>query len=458
MITKFLFSLSVFTASSFLGGGPIPAAHPTNHGLTPFGGGSVGLSGGPPIGLGSSAVGGLRSGLGASISSPFRSTANSSLSGGLGSSLGLGSSFSGTHGLNREWGRMSSSPASYHSWLSRETEREKERELERGRERERERERERDRDRERERERERERDRSRDRDHDRDKERGRLDSSDRVGILPSKLPERERGTVHISDEEGDGSQRQRERERERERERDRDKPVEGRRSPGRPTHSTGFNIASLTSTDPKPETSSSQEIRSSFERSSSTSASVSSALSSGRREEPKLPGDRRSSGDHELVILSSDRHSGGGGHSHGLYSSYMDKRNLYDERERSREQFDLARLSVRPPVPHRIGGYPPPHVHPHAYPLPHSHTHPHHMAPPSIFAHGGSLPNPYLSGAAMSAVTHPPGIPGFLQPRGMLGLPLAGLGPRSRSPGDGVGAEHARTAADILLAAPEGRP
>lgn len=391
------------------------------------------------MGLGSSPVGGLRSGLGASMSSSFRSTGNSSLSGGLGSSLGLGSSFNGAHGLNREWGRMSSSPASYHSWLSRETEREKERELERGRERERER--------ERDRERERERDRSRDRDQDRDKERGRLDTSDRVSsILPVKLPERERGTVHISDEEGDSSLRQR----------DRDKPLEGRRSPGRPSHSTGFNIASLTSTDPKPETSSSQEIRSSFERSSSTSASVSSVLSSGRREEPKLPGDRRSSDDHDLVILSSDRHSAG--HSHGVLASYMDKRTLYDDRERPREPYDLARLSVRPPVPHRIGGYPPPHVHPPAYALSHSHTYPHHIAPPSMFAHGGSLANPYLSGAAMSAVTHPPGIPGFLQPRGMLGLSLPGLGPRSRSPGDGVAAEHARTAADILLATPEGRP
>ena len=445
VLIRYICSVS-FAAGSFLAGTPIPAAHGSNHGLTPFGGGSVGLSGGPPsmMGMGSSPVGGLRSGLGASISSPFRSTANSSLSGGLGSSLGLGSSFNGAHGLNREWGRVSSSPASYHSWLSRETEREKERELERGRERERERER----DRERERERERERDRSRDRDQDRDKERGRLDSSDRVSsLLPGKLPERERGTVHISDEEGDSSLRQR----------DRDKPLEGRRSPGRPSHSTGFNIASLTSTEPKPETSSSQEMRSSFERSSSTSASVSSALSSGRREEPKLHGDRRSSDDHDLVILSSDRHSAG--HSHGmLTSSYMDKRNLFDDRERPREPYDLARLSVRPPVPHRIGGYPPPHVHPHAYSLPHSHTHPHHIPPPSIFAHGGSLVNPYLSGAAMSAVTHPPGIPGFLPPRGMLGLPLPGLGPRSRSPGDGVGAEHARTAADILLATPDGRP
>lgn len=418
---------SVFAAGSFLAGTPIPTAHGSNLGLTPFGGGSVGPQ--SMMGLGSSPVGGLRSGLGASISSPFRSTANSSLSGGLGSSFGL----------NREWGRMSNSPASYHSWLSRETEREKERELERGRERERERERERDR------ERERERDRSRDRDQERDKDRGRLESSDRVGsILPGKLPERERGAVHISDEEGDSSLRQR----------DRDKPLEGRRSPSRPSQSTGFNIASLTSTEPKPEASSSHEIRSSFERSSSTSASLSSVLSSGRREEPKLPGDRRSSDDHDLVILSSERHSAG--HSHGVLPSYMDKRSLYDDRERPREPYDLARLSVRPPVPHRIGGYPPPHVHPHAYSLPHGHTHPHHIAPPSIFAHGG---NPYLSGAAMSAVTHPPGIPGFLPPRGMLGLSLPGLGPRSRSPGDGVGAEHARTAADILLATtPEGRP
>jgi len=133
----------------------------------------------------------------------------------------------------------------------------------------------------------------------------------------------------------------------------------------------------------------------------------------------------------------------------------MDKRNIYDDRERPREPFDIARLAARPPVAHRIGGYPPPHVHPHPYSLPPSHAHPH-LAPPSIFPPGASLgSHPYFSGSAMSAVTHPPGIPGFLPPRGMLGLPLPGLGPQSRSPGDP--AEHARNA-DILLAAPEGRP
>ena len=395
----------------------------------------MGLSGTPPsmMGLGGSPVGGLRSTLGTSISSPFRSTASSSLSGGLGSSLSLGSSFGGAHGLNRDWGRGS-------SWLSRESDREKEREHERGRERERERERDFDR--------ERDRDRSRERDQDRDKERGRVNSPHRVSLLPSKpSSERERSTVHISDEEGD-------------KQRERDKPVEreGRRSPGRPTHSTGFNIASLTSTEPKPETSSSsQEIRSSFERSSSTSASVASIISGGRRDElPKLPGDRRPSEDHELVILSNDRHSGPLGHSHGILPSFLDKRNIYDERDRPGEPFELARLAVRPPLAHRIGGYPPPHVHPHPYSLPHSHTHPH-LAPPSIFAPGGSLgSHPYLSGAAMSAVTHPPGIPGYLPPRGMLGLPLPSLATRSRSPGDPV-TEHARNA-DILLAGPEGRP
>ena len=416
------------TAGPFLTGAPVPAAHGSSHGLTPFSGGSIGLSGTPPsmMGLAGSPVGGLRSSLGVSISSPFRSTASSSLSVGLGSSLGLGSSYGGAHGLNRDWGRVP-------SWLSRETEREKEREHERGRERERDVERERDRD------------RSRDRDMDRDNERARVDSPHRVSLLSSKAPserERERGTVHVSDEEGD-------------KHRDRDKPSEGRRSPGRPTHSTGFNIASLTSTEPKPETSSSsQEIRSSFERSSSTSASVASIISGGRRDElPKLPGDRRSSDDRELVILSSERHTGPLGHSHGVLASFMDKRNIFDERERSREPFDLARFAARPPVAHRIGGYPPPHVHPHPYSLPHSHNHPH-IAPPSIFAPGGSLgSHPYLAGSAMSAVTHPPGIPGFLPPPRMLGLSLPGLGPRSRSPGD----PDMRNA-DILLAAPDARP
>lgn len=399
----------------------------------------MGLPGTPPsmMGLGSSPVG-LRSSLGASISSPFRSTASSSLSGGLRSSLGLGSSYGGAHESNRDWGRVS-------SWLSRETERDKEREHERGRERERERERDLERDRDP--ERERHRDRSRERDQDQDKERGRVDSPHRVSLLSSKpSSERERSTVHISDEEG-----------EKQRDRDRSVAREGRRSPIRPTHSTGFNIASLTSTDPKPETSSSsQEIRSSFERSSSASASVASIISVGRRDElPKLPGDRRSSDDRELVMLSSERHSGPLGHSHGILTSFMDKRNIYDDRERPREPFDIARLAARPPVAHRIGGYPPPHVHPHPYSLPPSHAHPH-LAPPSIFPPGASLgSHPYFGGSAMSAVTHPPGIPGFLPPRGMLGLPLPALRPQSRSPGDP--AEHARNA-DILLAAPEGRP
>ena len=435
---------SFAAAGPFLTGTPIPTAHSTNHGIAHLSGGSVGIPAAPPaiMGLGGSPVGGLRSGLGASISSPFRSIGNSSFSG-LGSSLGLGSSFSSVHGVKPEWNRMSSSPASYHSWLSRETEREKERENERERERERDRERER----ERERERDRERDRSSDRDQDRDKERGIPDARDRGNLMAGKIQERERASLRVSDEEGDSSQRLR----------DRDKPVEGRRSPIRHSHSTGFNIASLTSTEPKPETSSAQEMRSSFERerSLSTSATVSSVLSSGRREEPKLPGDRRSSEDHDLVILSSDRHSGG--HSHGVLS-FMDKRSIYEDRDRPREPFDLTRFAVRPPVPHRIGLYPPPHAHPHPYSLPHSHAHPH-IAPPSLFAHGGSLANPYLGGSAMSAVTHPPAMPGFLPPRGMLGLTLPGLGPRSRSPGDVVAAEHARTASEILLAAaPEGRP
>ena len=421
------------TAGPFLPGAPIPGGHNSSHSLPPFGGGSIGT---PPsiMAISSSPVGGLRSSLGGSISSPFRSTASSGLSGSLSSSLGLGSSYGSAHGLNREWGRVS-------SWLNRESEREKEREQERGRERERER--------ERDFERERDRDRSKERDQDRDKERGRVDSPHRVNLLTSKPSERERSTVHISDEES-------------EKRRERDKPMdrEGRRSPIRPTHSTGFNIASLTSTDPKPETSSSsQEIRNSFERSPSTSTSVPSLISGGRRDElPKLPGDRRTADDHELVILSSDRHSGPLGHSHGIMPSFMDKRNIFDERDRPREPFDLARLAARPPVAHRIGRYPPPHVHPHPYSLPHSHTHTHpHIGPPSIFAPGASLgSHPFLSGAAMSAVTHPPGIPGFLPPPGMLGLPLPGLGPRSRSPGDPV-TEHARNA-DILLAAPEGRP
>ena len=366
------------------------------------------------MGLGGSPVGGLRSGLGASISSPFRSTASSSLTG---SSLGLGSSYGVTHGINRDWGRVS-------GWLSRENEREKDREHERGRER------------ERELERERERDRSRDRDQDRDKERGRLKSPHRVGnLLSSKPSERERSAVHVSDEETD-------------KQRDREKPAEARRSPSsRPTHSTGFNIASLTSTETSP---SSQEIRGSLERTSSTSASFSSIISGSRRDElPKLSSERRLTDEHELVVLSSDRHSGVLGNPHGVFTSFMDKRNIYEERERA----DLARLAAHPPMARRIGGYPPPHLHPHPYSLPHSHTHPH-IPPPSIFAPGSLSSHPYLSGSAMSAVTHPPGIPGFLPPRGMLGLPLPGMRPRSRSPGDAVGSEHVRTA-DILLAAPD---
>ncbi|XP_068748275.1 autism susceptibility gene 2 protein homolog isoform X2 [Montipora capricornis] len=422
----------ILTASPFLSGAPVPAGHSSSHPLTPFGGGSMGLSDTSPnmMGLGSSPVGGLRSSLGGSISSPFRSTTSNSLSGGLGSSLSLGSSYSSAHGLSRDWARGA-------SWLNRESDRDKERDQELGRERARERERDFERDRER--------DRSREREQDRDKERGGIDSPQRVSLLSSKsTSDRERSALHISDEEG-------------EKQRERDKPSDrmGRRSPSRPTpHSSGFNIASLTNTDPKPETSlsssSSQEVRSSFERSLSTSAS------GGRRDElPKIPGERRSD-DHDLVILSNERLNGPLGHSHGVLASFMDKRNIFDERDRPREPFDLARLATRPPVAHRMHGYPPPHVHPHPYSLPHSHTHPH-LGPPAIFAPGGSLgSHPYLSGPAMSAVTQPPGMPGFLTPRGMLGLPLHGLGPRNRSPVDPV-TEHARSA-DILLAAPEGRP
>ena len=410
------------TAGPFLPGAPIPTAHGSSHGLVaPFSGGSMGIGSSTSpsmMGLGGSPVGGLRSGLGASISSPFRSTASSSLTG---NSLGLGSSYGVTHGINRDWGRVP-------GWLSRENEREKDREHERGRER------------ERELERERERDRSRDRDQDRDKERGRLESPHRVGnLLSSKPSERERSAVHVSDEETD-------------KQRDREKPAEARRSPSsRPTHSTGFNIASLTSTDPKRETSpSSQEIRGSLERTSSTSASFSSIISGSRRDElPKLSSERRLTDEHELVVLSSDRHSGVLGNPHSVFTSFMDKRNIYEERERA----DLARLAAHPPMARRIGGYPPPHLHPHPYSIPHSHTHPH-IPPPSIFAPGSLSSHPYLSGSAMSAVTHPPGIPGFLPPRGMLGLPLPGMRPRSRSPGDAVGSEHVRTA-DILLAAPD---
>lgn len=156
------------------------------------------------------------------------------------------------------------------------------------------------------------------------------------------------------------------------------------------------------------------------------------------------------------ISVSNDRLSGPLSHSHGVLASYMDKRSIFDERDRSRESFELSRLVARPPVAHRIHGYPPPHVHPHAYSLHHSHTHPP-IGPPSIFAPGASLgSHPYLNGPAMSAVTQPPGLAGFLPPHGMLGLPLPGLGPRNRSPGDPV-TEHAR-GADMLLAAPEGRP
>ncbi|XP_015760343.1 PREDICTED: fibrosin-1-like protein isoform X4 [Acropora digitifera] len=418
----------VLTAGPFLPGAHVPGSHSSSHALTPFGGGSMGLSETPPgiMGLGSSPVGGLRSSLGTSVSSPFRSTANSSLSGGLSSSLGLRSNHSSLHGSNRDWGRGA-------SWLNRESDRDKEREQERGRERERARERDFEHDRDR--------DRSRDRDQDRDKERGSVDSPHRVSHLSNKTPsERDRSAVPISDEEV---------EKQREREKTLDRV--GRRSPCRSIHSSGFNIANLTSTDPKPETpSSSQELRSPFERSMSTSAS------GGRRDElPKLPGERRTD-DHELVILANDRLSGPLSHSHGVLASYMDKRSIFDERDRSRESFELSRLVARPPVAHRIHGYPPPHVHPHAYSLHHSHTHPP-IGPPSIFAPGASLgSHPYLNGPAMSAVTQPPGLAGFLPPHGMLGLPLPGLGPRNRSPGDPV-TEHAR-GADMLLAAPEGRP
>lgn len=60
---------------------------------------------------------------------------------------------------------------------------------------------------------------------------------------------------------------------------------------------------------------------------------VSSVFLSGRWEEFKLFVDRRLLDDYEFVILLSDRYSGGG-YLYGLYLSYMDKWNFYDERER----------------------------------------------------------------------------------------------------------------------------
>lgn len=126
--------LCIFVVGLFLGGGFIFVVYFINYGLIFFGGGFVGFLGGFLIGLGSSFVGGLRLGFGVFIFSFFWSIVNSSLSGGFGSFLGLGLSFSGMYGLNCEWGCMLSSFVFYYFWLSCEMEWEKEWEFECGRE------------------------------------------------------------------------------------------------------------------------------------------------------------------------------------------------------------------------------------------------------------------------------------------------------------------------------------